>query len=466
MEIIRNASGSRRNFPDNFLWGTATASYQVEGAYTEDGRGMSIWDTYSHTPGNVLHGHTGDISVDQYHRYPEDIRLMQEAGFSAYRFSIAWPRIQPEGSGKMNQNGMDYYKRLIDALHESGIQAAATLYHWDLPQALEDLGGWPVRDTAERFADYAQICFRELGDSIDMWITMNEPWCSAVLGYYIGRHAPGRHSLSDAWAAGHHLLLGHGKATEVYRAEYPNRDTSAPIGITLNLDTPRPATQRENDILAADRAMDLKTRFFLDPLLGKPYPHRHFKAYPHVDPPPVLEGDMETISADIDFLGLNFYSEPVMCAEENQVDGSASHPEGYRTVESYHEKTEMGWPITPQGLYRHLVWVHEQTQGNIPIYITENGCAFDDELSDQGERCHDHRRITYFQEHFKAALDAIEAGVDLRGFFAWSLIDNFEWAFGYTKRFGIIYADYVNNRRIRKDSFYFLREVINGYENF
>lgn len=444
-----------RQFPEQFLWGTATASYQVEGAVAEGGRGESIWDRFSHTPGKVVHGQTGDVAVDQYHRYPEDVALMREINLGAYRFSIAWPRIQPTGSGKPNQEGLDYYKRLIDELHAAGISAAATLYHWDLPQALQDAGGWPQRDTAERFAEYAGICFEQLGDHVDMWTTLNEPWCSSILGYLEGVHAPGIRDRSQAYAAAHHLMLGHGLAVQRYRSS----GGSKPIGVTLNMDSPRPATTREDDVIAADRAADLRTRFFLNPLMGKSYPERHLAAYPEATPPPVKSGDEEIMAAPIDFLGLNFYHEPTIGTDPTEM-----HPERYREVPTYHATTEMGWPITPRGLYRHIHWVWKETEGRWPLYITENGCACRDELSADGTRCHDTGRIQYLRDHLSAALDAIEDGVDLRGYFLWSLIDNFEWSFGYTKRFGIIYADYVNNRRVPKDSFYFYRDVIAGTE--
>lgn len=446
-----------QHFSQSFLWGAASASYQVEGAVHEDGRGPSIWDTFSHTPGKVLHGHTGDVAVDQYHRVAEDVALLRDMGLASYRFSIAWPRVQPDGSGRFNKAGWDYYRRLSDELHRQGLQAAATLYHWDLPQALEDAGGWPARDTAFRFADYARQAFRELGDSIDMWITLNEPWCSAVLGYLIGEHAPGRRDRSAAWAAGHHLLLGHGLAVEAYRAE--TGSGAAPIGITLNLETPHPATRRAEDHEAADRAMDLRTRFFLDPLLGQPYPERHFTAYPDATRPPVESGDMAHIAAAIDFLGLNYYFEPTVSADPN-------HPEGYREVMTHHERTEMDWPVTPEGLYRHLHWVWDHVNHRIPLYITENGCAMPDQLNSDGMRCHDPRRVAYLHEHLRQALRAVNEGVDLRGYFVWSLIDNFEWAFGYTRRFGVVYCDYVNQRRVPKDSYYYLRGVISGAESF
>ncbi len=450
---------SSSDFPEDFLWGVATASYQVEGAVGEDGRGESIWDAFSRTPGRVRHGHTGNVSVDQYHRYPEDVRLMADLGVGAYRYSIAWPRIQPEGTGAINPRGLDYYKRLSDELHRQGIRSAATLYHWDLPQVLEDAGGWPHRDTAYRFRDYAAACFRELKDHVDMWITLNEPWCSAVLGYGVGEHAPGLRDRTRSWAAAHHLMLAHGLAVQAYRSELGTSGVhrKAPIGITHNLETPRPATQRPGDVEAADRAMDMRTRFFFDPLLGGPYPERHFAAYPKETPPPVHEGDMEVIAEPIDFLGLNFYWEPVIAADRDD-------PEGFRLVESHHKTTDMGWPVTPRGLYRHLQWVWKESGGRYPLYITENGCAMPDELTPSGLRCHDPRRVSYLREHFTAALDAIEDGVDLRGYFVWSLIDNFEWSYGYTKRFGLIYADYVDQRRVPKDSYYYLREVISGVE--
>lgn len=456
-------------FPKDFVWGTATASYQVEGAAQADGRGPSIWDTFSHTPGKVLHGHTGDIAADQYHRYPEDVRLMKEAGLGAYRFSIAWPRIQPDGSGALNAAGFDYYKRLIDELHGAGIKAAATLYHWDLPQPLEDAGGWPARDTAYRFADYARACFTELGDSVDMWITLNEPWCSAVLGYWKGHHAPGRSDVGDAWAAGHHLLLGHGLALQAYRSVRGTAPDAAPIGITLNLATPRPATQRQEDQEATDRAFDLQVRFFLDPIFGGSYPERHFAAWAPAAPPPVQEGDFAIIAEPIDFMGLNYYFEyPVAAApvgpDGSETDGVPAHPEGYRSVESHHERTAMDWPVVPDGLYRQLLWVWEHIGGRVPLFITENGCAMPDTLTPDGLRCHDPRRIAYLREHFAAARQAIDDGVDLRGYFVWSLIDNFEWAWGYDRRFGIVYADYVNQRRVPKDSYHYLREVISGME--
>lgn len=438
-------------FPEGFLWGTATASYQVEGAVEEDGRGASIWDTFSRTPGKVAHGHTGDIACDQYHRYPEDIALMRELGVGAYRFSIAWPRVFPQGTGTMNPQGFEYYNRLVDALLEAGIQPVPTLYHWDLPQTLEDAGGWPERDTAYAFADYARACFDALGDRVGMWITLNEPFCSSILGYLQGVHAPGYHDMGKATAAVHHLNLAHGLALEAFRkGGYEGR-----IGTTLNTQTPRPATRREEDIQAADRAADLTTRMFLDPVLGKGYPQRYLDAYPeaHV---PVEDGDLEIISGNIDFLGLNYYTEFAVAHD-------SSHPEGFRHVPQYQKTTEMGWHITPDGLYRHLNWLHAHT-GGLPLYVTENGCAMPDRLNEDGTRVHDADRVQFLRAYFGACADAIRDGVNLQGYFLWSFIDNFEWAYGFTKRFGIVYCDYTDRRRVPKDSFYFYRDVIAGME--
>ncbi len=438
-------------FPERFMWGTATASYQVEGAVAEDGRGTSIWDTFCRTPGAVAHGHTGDVACDQYHRYPDDIALMKELGVNAYRFSIAWPRVFPRGTGERNPKGFDYYNRLIDSLLEAGIEPVPTLYHWDLPQSLEDAGGWPNRETAGAFSDYAKACFDELGDRVSMWITLNEPFCTAILGYLQGHHAPGIRDMRKATAAIHHLNLAHGLAVQTFR----QGGYGGQIGTTLNTQTPRPATRRPEDIEAADRAADLPTRMFLDPLLGKGYPQRFIEAHELAETP-LADGDLEIIAGEIDFLGVNYYHEWAVAYDESQ-------PERYRFVPQYQETTEMGWPITPKGLHRHLQWLHEHT-GGMPLYITENGCAMPDELSEDGTRVHDRGRVDFLKSYLSASADAIRDGVNLRGYFLWSFIDNFEWAYGYTKRFGIVYCDYVDGRRVPKDSFYFYRDVIAGME--
>jgi beta-glucosidase len=440
-------------FPHDFTWGAATASYQVEGAVAEDGRTPSIWDTFSHTPGKTIHGHTGDVACDQYHRYREDAGLMHELGLDAYRFSLSWSRLFPHGGDTLNQKGYEYYSQLIEELRAKGIEPVVTLYHWDLPQELEDAGGWPVRDTVDKFVAYAERCF-ELFPQVTRWITFNEPFCSSILGYLVGVHAPGRNDRRAAYKAIHHLLLAHGKTVQAFRAGSVAGSVAgsgsgsgsgrAQIGITLNLYTPRPATRRSEDLAAADRAADQQTRMFLDPILGRPYPQRHLEAYPEVAMP-IEAGDMETIAEAIDFLGLNYYWEDAVAADYQQ-------PEGYRLVPQYQDRTTMDWPITPEGFYRHLHWVAAET-GNLPLYITENGAA-----------CPDPQRIAYLRSHFDVCRRAIADGLPLKGYYLWSFIDNFEWAFGFEQRFGIVYCDYVNQRRVPKDSFYFYRDVISGME--
>lgn len=441
-----------RKFPVDFLWGTATASYQVEGAAWEDGRGPCIWDTFARTPGKVFHGHNGDIACDQYHRYAEDVGLMKKLGVQMYRFSIAWPRVFPEGCGSQNPKGFDYYHKLTDALLEAGIQPAVTLYHWDLPQKLEDEGGWPVRDMAYRYADYAKVVFDELGDKVKFWITLNEPHCSAMGGYGQGWHAPGRCNMQDGYSAIHHLNLGHGLAVQAYR----QGGGDGRIGTTIDLATWRPATNTPEDIEAADRAKDLKTRMFLNPIYGRDYPQRHLDAREVTMP--VKDGDAEIMAQPIDFIGVNMYHEYPVAWDD-------SEPQKWRIEPCYQQETAMGWPICPDGLYRLLKGITEEYD-KPPLYITENGCAWDDMLNDEGDRCHDPQRIDYIRRHMSACLDAIESGVDLRGYFVWSFIDNFEWAYGYSKRFGIVYCDYVDQRRVPKDSYYWYRDVIAGAESF
>jgi len=413
---------NRPNFGKDFLWGTATASYQVEGAVSEDGRRPSIWDTFCRTAGKVAHGHTGDVTCDQYHRYPEDIALMRELGARAYRFSIAWPRLFPEKTGaavRPNPKGVDHYNRLIDALLTAGIKPVVTLYHWDLPQYLEDAGGWPARDTAYRYSEFAQACYTAFADRVDMFITLNEPWCSSILGYLSGEHAPGKKDRPAAYRAIHHLLLGHGLALEAYRAA------------------------------------DLPSRMFLGPLFGRGYPQRHLSAYPEVAMP-IEGGDLDKIGQKIDFLGLNYYS-------ESPVAHDSGHPEHFRQAETFQAKTTMGWDVVPGGLLRQLQWVADHYPAT-PLYVTENGCSYADSLTPDGLHCHDPERIDYLRGHFDACRAAIASGLDLRGYFLWSLIDNLEWAHGFTKRFGIVYCDFADGRRIPKDSFYYVREVVAGYE--
>lgn len=422
-------------FPDDFLWGVATASYQIEGAFNEDGRGESIWDRFSKTPGKVLHGHTGDVACNHYHLYKEDVALIKDLGVDSYRFSIAWPRILPQGSGSVNQKGLDFYKRLVDELLANGIKPAATLYHWDLPQILENHGGWLNRDTAKHFQDYAQIVFESLGDVIDSWITLNEPWCSAYLGYGNGHHAPGRQSFAEHFGAAHHLLLAHGLALQAYK----QLNLSAEIGITLNLIPQYPASSKPADIDATRQADGFQNRWYLDPVFKGHYPQDLPEFLIYVDPY-VQEQDLKLISAPIDFLGINFYSRAIIAAD--QTGKPQSQPAQYPV-------TAMGWEVYPQGLYDLLLRVHRD-YGPIPLYITENGAAFHDIL-EQGQVA-DKERINYLEAHFAQAARAIAAGVPLKGYFLWSLLDNFEWAFGYERRFGIIYVDFETQQRILKDS--------------
>lgn len=439
-------------FPKDFVWGTATAAYQVEGAYKEDGRGVSIWDTFSSVPGNVKYGHSGKKACDQYHRYKEDVKLMKECGIQSYRFSIAWPRIYPDNMEKLNPMGFDYYHKLIDELLDNGIEPCVTLYHWDLPQYLEDEGGWCNRDTCYAFEKYADTCFRELGDKVKFWITFNEPWCISQLGYSTGEHAPGRKNRVLSYNVYHHLNLSHGLAVNRYR----KLNQKGKIGTTLNLMLPRPATNDPKNIEAAERAHIMESRILLDPIYGKGYPKEVGEIMPGYRFP-VKDGDMDIISAKTDFLGINYYNESAVVW-----DDSAKDKVGY--VRSYHETTDMGWPIVPEGLYRMLHYVKEN-YGNPELYVTENGCACKDHLSDDESSCSDPERINYLKQHFSVLKRAIDTGVNLKGYYLWSFIDNFEWAWGYTKRFGIVHCNYDDFRRTPKDSYYYYREVIAGHEN-
>ena len=426
------------SFPAGFIWGAATASYQIEGAAREDGRGESIWDRFSHTPGNVLNGDTGDVACDHYHRWPEDIGLMRELGLAAYRFSVAWPRVLPNGRGQVNEAGLDFYDRLVDGLLEAGIAPWATLYHWDLPQTLEDAGGWPSRETADAFVTFADVVSRRLGDRVNRWITLNEPWVSAFLGYETGRHAPGRTDLSDALAASHTLLLAHGRAVPTIRAN--NEDAS--VGITLNLSPAYPASPAPADAAAAKRYDGYLNRWFLDPIFGRGYPADMLDGY-GARAPMVNADDLEIIATPIDFLGVNYYF-PTYLAASNEGPFSLSEapPEG--------ERTAMGWPVEARGLEDLLSRLHRDYPAK-PIFITENGAAYED-LALAGGRVADPSRTRYLAEHLGAARRAIESGVPLAGYFVWSLLDNFEWSFGYDRRFGVIHVDFATQLRTIKDS--------------
>jgi beta-glucosidase len=438
---MQTANGS---FPQDFLWGAATASYQIEGAVREDGRGESIWDRFSATPGKVRNGDTGEVACDFYHRYREDIGLMRELGLGAFRFSIAWPRVLPTGRGSVNQAGLDFYDRLVDELLANDIEPFATLFHWDSPQALEDDGGWPARSTATAFVEYTEAVVGRLGDRVRYWITHNEPWVFAWIGHSWGKHAPGRTSEADAVATAHHLLLSHGWAAEAIRRAAPD----AQVGIALNLAHTYPASDAPEDEAAAWEVDGAGNRWFLDPIYRGSYPADLLERNELVAPF-VLDGDMEAIAAPIDFLGVNNYFRFVVSATENgpqlvSVPGSL--------------QTDMGWEVYPEGLRRLLVRVSEEYEP-AAIYITENGAAFGD-VRGHDARVHDPERTDYLETHIGAVSDAVAAGAPVRGYFVWSMLDNFEWAEGYSKRFGIVYVDYPTLERVPKDSFYWYRDYI------
>jgi beta-glucosidase len=439
-------------FPEGFAWGTATASYQIEGAVQEDGRGESIWDRFSHTPGKTKNGDTGDVACDHYHRYPEDIRLMTELGVHAYRFSIAWPRILPAGKGQVNEAGLAFYDRIVDELLRAKIVPYVTLFHWDLPQALENEGGWLNRDTADHFAHFTDIVSRRLGDRVKHWMTFNEPKCVSFVSYVKGEHAPGHKDPTYAEGARvtHNMYLGHGKAVPILRA---NCGPDAKIGIVIDLIKAEPASDSEADRAAAERMHSLEYRWFADPIFKGEYPADTLalfgKAAPDIQP-----GDMKIISAPLDFLGINYYTRNIVSDDPNATDllkVGRVLPEGA-------EYTTMPWEVYPNGLSELLVRANNDYHPK-EIYVTENGCCLDDVVDAQGA-VHDPRRVNYLQSHFKAAHDAIQQGVPVKGYFVWSLMDNFEWSNGYTKRFGLIYTDYKTQRRIPKDSYHYYQGVI------
>ncbi len=431
---------SLADMPKDFLWGAATASFQIEGATREDGRGESIWDRFCATPGKVKDGDTGDPACDHYHRYPQDVALMKDLGLQAYRFSIAWPRVFPEGVGAVSEKGLDFYERLVDTLLEAGIRPFATLYHWDLPQALQERwGGWIGRDIVDAYVDYVDAVTRRLGDRVADWITLNEPWCSAYLGYTTGGHAPGIQDPSLGLQATHHLLLAHGRAVPIIR----RNSVGSRVGITLNLWPIDPATDSADDRVAAKADDAANNRLYLDPLFKGTYPAEVIQQFGQ-GRPNVRPGDMDVIGVPLDFLGVNYYMRHVVHADP-------SHPEGRATsIPALADTTATGWEIYPQGL-EDLLTRLQRDYAPPAMYVTENGAAFNDEESDGGV-VRDERRRAYLESHFAAAKRAIDKGARLRGYFVWSLMDNFEWAEGYSKRFGIVYVDYATQERTVKDS--------------
>jgi len=469
-----------RAFPSDFLFGAATAAFQIEGAAHEDGRRDSIWDAFCRVPGAVINADNGDVACEHYHRYPADVALMKDLGLQTYRFSTSWSRVRPDG-GAVNAQGLDFYKRLVDELLGADILPWLTLYHWDLPQALQEQGGWTNRDTADKFTEYALTMHDALGDRVNVWTTLNEPWCSSFLSYTAGLHAPGHYSVEEGVLAAHHLLLGHGQTVRELRA----RDESLKLGITLNLTVAEPVDANDPADLDAARRIDGQfNRWFLDPIFRGQYPADIVEDIREVDASAVAAweaavrpGDLEAISTPIDTLGVNYYHgeyvgghEPVNPpiggdAPTDRPGGSPfpSH-EGIFWHERGLPRTPMQWEVQPEGLTELLqrVWDEYAQPAGTVLYVTENGAAYDDELVvDDGEkRVHDADRVEFLRGHLGAILDAADAGVDVRGYFYWSLLDNFEWAWGYEKRFGIVRVDYDTQERTPKDSALEYRRII------
>lgn len=435
-------------FPSNFQWGVATSSYQIEGATHEDGRSPCIWDMFAMMPGAVYQGQNGDIATDHYHRMREDVALMAQLGIRSYRFSVSWPRILPDGTGTVNPLGLAFYDRLVDALLEHGITPLLTLYHWDLPLSLHERGGWLSRDTAFAFVEYADSVARKLGDRVKRWITVNEPYCAAYLGYGTGQHAPGMRDPQAAFIAAHHLLLGHGLAMQRIRQIVPD----ALVGISLDLSPVYANDDRPETLAAASRQDRFRNRWLLDPIFHGKYPDMLF-AEQNVAPPPTQEGDLALISAPLDFLGLNYYTRLL-------VSGVADTPESFQQIYSAPSAsyTALNWEVFPQGLTDLLLRLHRDYAPRA-LLITENGAAYDDEW-DGGDHIRDVERKHYLVTHIEAIARAIEHGVPVQGYHTWSLMDNFEWAEGYAKRFGVVYVDYTTQRRVIKDSGYWYRDFL------
>ncbi len=439
-------------FPQGFIWGAATAAYQIEGAWNEDGRGESVWDRFAHTPGRVLYGQTGDVACDHYHRWREDVALMRDLGLQAYRFSISWPRLLPEGQGTVNQKGVDFYSRLVDALLEAGIQPFVTLFHWDLPQTLQDAGGWRNRATAEAFAEYAALAGRTLGDRVKYWCTLNEPQVVLGAGHEHAWHAPGLNDPASVPAVAHHMMLAHGWGASVLRCTAPG----AEIGIALDIWPQEPASGSNADARLSQWRDCLANRRFLDVLFGRGYPveleayYRRLGYWPEGADDFVKAGDLQAIAVPLDFLGINHYSRSVVRDQEARDNLPVTIVAG--------EKTDMGWEVYPNGLYTVLTRIWREYRPR-RIFITENGASYSDAPGPDG-KVHDARRIAFLRHYFTAAQRALQDGVPLAGYFVWSLLDNFEWALGYTQRFGLIWVDYQTQQRILKDSALWYRQVI------
>jgi beta-glucosidase len=450
------AAASRLAFPKGFVWGAATSSFQIEGAVAADGRGESIWDRFCKQPGAILDGSNGDVACDHYHRFRDDVALMRDLGVKAYRFSVAWPRVLPKGRGSVNAAGLDFYSRLVDALLENGITPFPTLYHWDLPQALQDQGGWAARSTAEAFVEYAGIVARKLGDRASSFITHNEPWCVSLLSHQLGKHAPGMKDWPTALTVAHHVLLSHGWAVPVIRREC----RGAEVGITLNFEPTIPASGSAADRDAARHDDGSFNRWFLDPVFGRRYPADIVADYaraghiPATGVPAVRDGDLEAIAVPTDFLGVNYYTRKICRAaipeSQNEPATVIGPPDS--------ERTTMGWEVHEQTFYELLCRIHFDYKPR-KIYVTENGSAWPDTVGADG-RVHDPRRIAYLRGHLAAVARAARAGAPMAGYFAWSLLDNFEWERGYTQRFGLVHVDYETQKRTPKDSALYYRDTI------
>lgn len=440
---------SKITFPKDFIWGSATSSYQIEGAFDQDGKGESIWDRFCHTPGTIINGDTGDVACDHYHRYKEDIALMKEIGLQSYRYSISWPRIFPEGKGQYNEKGLDFYKRLTYELLENDIKPSITLYHWDLPQKLQDIGGWANRDVTDYFVDYVGLLFEKLGDIVPFWVTQNEPWIVAFLGNMRGVHAPGIKNLKTTLEVFHNLLLSHGKAVGAYR----QLNLPGKIGIAPNFATKYPASDKIEDIKACELADGVLNKWFIHPVFKGEYPQDIVKFYSDRGVEfNYLPEDMKIIGAAIDFLAINYYSSEFV--KHHPVDGFVD----INNELSQFERTEMDWIIYPKGLYDLLLRLDNDCN-KIDIIISENGAAFDDKIDENGN-INDVKRMEYIKEHLIHAHKAIEKGVNLKGYYLWSLLDNFEWSYGYSKRFGIIHVDHKSQKRTIKNSGYLYKDII------
>ena len=444
-----DAQTAPAEFPPGFLWGAATAAYQIEGAWREDGKGESIWDRFSHTPGRVKNGDTGDVACDSYHRYAEDIALLRELNLRSYRFSISWPRIQPDGRGPANSRGLDYYKRLLDAILAAGIRPLVTLYHWDLPQAVEDAGGWPERDTAARFAEYAAIVARALGDRVTHWVVFNEPKTFSSVGYWYGTHAPGRTDPLDFVRATHVINIAQGEAVRAIKAG----DPTSQVGSAFDVAPMYPATPSPEDAAAAERWHRFQNLWFLYPALHGRYPEGVLRSDVQAELLGMRAGDERLVRATFDFVGINYYTSVLVKAapEGNGIPGLDTESL-WATMHGEHPKTDIGWTVYPPGFYDILTRMQREATGSLPIEITENGASYNTAPDAQG-RVRDAARIAYLRGHLQQTARAIRDGVPIRAYHCWSLIDNFEWAHGYSQRFGIVYVDFADRqRRIVKDS--------------